>query len=180
MHIPTHWLTSLSFVSAQQHRSSAASVNAPSGIAQLRKTSEQNLPQPESMDLEDFLVADNVATTAAVISQENLRQAEERSTHSVTPAIPIKSRKEASQHFNIPQSVPVPAHRQRAQDEFGYVTRHPRKTSIDDRRVGAHMLLALLTGLPQANAALSRDGLLMSGNVDSEAPGRLFASCVGC
>ncbi len=89
------------------------------------------------MNIDDFIVTDNVATpagTAFTQSRDALKHAEERSSHSVTSAIPIKPRKEPSQHF-VPQSVPAPASRQRVQEEFGYITRHPRKTSIDERRV---------------------------------------------
>ncbi|EON98779.1 putative nitrogen regulatory protein area protein [Phaeoacremonium minimum UCRPA7] len=113
-----------------------STLNAPSGIAQLRKTSEQSLSQPEPMNLDDFIVAENVATPAGFVatpSPEATKHDAERGSHSQATAIPIKSRKEGSQHF-VPQSVPVPPHHQRNQDEFGYVTRHHRKTSIDERR----------------------------------------------
>lgn len=43
-------------------------------------------------------------------------------------------RKESAQ-FAIPQSVPVPHHNPRTNEEFNYVQRHVRKTSIDERRV---------------------------------------------
>jgi GATA-binding protein len=90
------------------------------------------------MNLDDFIVAENVATPAGFIAtpspEATKHEAEQHPSHSQATAIPIKSRKEASQHF-VPQSVPVPPHHQRNQDEFGYVTRHHRKTSIDERRV---------------------------------------------
>jgi GATA-binding protein len=86
------------------------------------------------MNLDDFIVTDNVATPPAGMPfptpYDSLKQDQERSGHSLTSAIPIKTRKEPAQHF-VPQSVPAA----RVQDEFGYVTRHPRKTSIDERRV---------------------------------------------
>jgi len=87
------------------------------------------------MNLDDFIITDNVATPAGVTfnqSRDALKHEQERSGPSATSAIPIKSRKEPAtqQHF-VPQSVPA----QRVQDEFGYITRHPRKTSIDERRV---------------------------------------------
>ncbi|KAB5560279.1 GATA zinc finger protein [Coniochaeta sp. 2T2.1] len=124
----------------EQHRQSAASPNAPSGIAQLRKTSEQNYSQSESMNFDDFMLTDNVVTPSGISSfhqqqpQDPINHAaDERSNHSVTSAIPIKSRKDPAQHF-IPQSVPAaPANRHRVQ-EFDYVRRHHRKTSIDERR----------------------------------------------
>jgi GATA-binding protein len=79
------------------------------------------------MNLDDFLNNDNLGTPAG---PEAMRQTEEKSAHSTASAIPIKSRKEPSQH-PIPQSVPVAAH-QRVRDEFGYLPRHQRKTSIDE------------------------------------------------
>ncbi|KAI1379133.1 hypothetical protein F4677DRAFT_442861 [Hypoxylon crocopeplum] len=113
----------------------ANSVNAPSGIAQLRKTSDQNFLHADPMNLDDFIFPENVATPAglaATPSPDGNKHEGEKSAHTTAAAIPIKSRKPSSQHF-VPQSVPVPAH-QRNQDEFAYVTRHHRKTSIDERR----------------------------------------------
>lgn len=114
----------------------ATTNNAPSGIAQLRKTSEQNLAQSDPMNLDDFIFSENVATPAglpATPSPEAPKQIEEKPAHATAAAIPIKSRKMSAPHVFVPHSVPVPPH-QRNQDEFGYVTRHPRKTSIDERR----------------------------------------------
>lgn len=85
------------------------------------------------MNLDDFINNDNVGTPAGLASTptpETMRQAEEASARTAATAIPIKTRKEPTQHL-VPQSVPVAAH-QRAQDEFGYLPRHPRKTSIDE------------------------------------------------
>lgn len=110
--------------------------NAPSGIAQLRKTSDQNVVHTDPMNLDDFIFSEGVATPAgftATPSPDASKQEAEKVAHTTAAAIPIKSRKTPSQHF-VPQSVPVPAH-QRNQDEFAYVTRHHRKTSIDERRV---------------------------------------------
>ncbi|KAL2016296.1 hypothetical protein VTK56DRAFT_3895 [Thermocarpiscus australiensis] len=116
------------------NRVPSASINAPSGIAQqLRKTSEQAQLQTEPMNLDDFINNDKVGTPdglALTPTPESMRQAEKRSTHTTTTAVPIKSRKESSQLL-VPQSVPVDAH-QKMQDEFGYIPRHARKTSIDE------------------------------------------------
>ncbi|KAI0856366.1 hypothetical protein F4860DRAFT_417004 [Xylaria cubensis] len=116
--------------SSTRHNSS----NTPSGIAQLRKATDQNVSQPEPMNLDDFVFADNVApSTGFKPSLKAGNQDREKSaTRATATAIPIKSRKASGQHF-VPQSVPVPPH-QRTQDEFSYVTRHHRKTSIDERR----------------------------------------------
>lgn len=128
------------------NRVSSASLNAPSGIAQLRKTSEQALPQPEPMNLDDFINSDNAAATPAPLdltpTPESMRRAEEKSAHATAAAIPIaKPRKEQPSQHLVPQSVPVAAH-QRVQDEFGYLPRHPRKTSIDEigQRVSSCLL----------------------------------------
>jgi GATA-binding protein len=118
-----------------------ATTNAPSGIAQLRKSSEHApLPPSDPMNLDDFIHHDNIGTPAGLAltpTPETMRQAaDDHSAHSAAAAaaIPIKSRKEPaqqSQHL-VPQSVPVAAH-QRVQNEFGYLPRHPpRKTSIDE------------------------------------------------
>lgn len=129
---------------SQPQRPSAASLNAPSGIAQLRKTSEQHQSQPEPMNLDDFINNENVGTPAGLAltpSAETSRMAEDKSAGmpgASSSAIPIKTRKDKEPtHLMVPQSVPVAAHLQRGQDEFGYIPRHPRKTSIDEtnRRV---------------------------------------------
>lgn len=98
----------------------------------MRKSSEHAPLQSEPMNLDDFINNDNVGTPAGLAltpTPETMRQAE-KSAHTMAAAIPIKSRKEPAQHL-IPQSVPVAAH-QRVQDEFGYLPRHTRKTSIDE------------------------------------------------
>ena len=87
------------------------------------------------MNLDDFIDPENVATPAGLLAtpSPDPSKPDPEPSHSVTSAIPIKTRKESAQGFG-PQSVPVPPH-QRTRDEFGYVTRHARKTSIDERRV---------------------------------------------
>ena len=122
----------------------------PSGIAQLRKTSDLNLGQQvDPMNLDDFIFPENAPSTTMPPSAQNLAMMRRRqqkqqqngdaSAHTTAAAIPIKSRKHASSQPSIPQSVPV-AH-PRHQNEFGYVTRHHRKTSIDDRRVSPFFFL---------------------------------------
>ncbi|KAL2069342.1 hypothetical protein VTL71DRAFT_15680 [Oculimacula yallundae] len=118
--------------------------SAPSGIAQLRKSSDQTITpsldqQQDPMNLDDYIFADNMSTPAGIgmsPSPEMYRnQAEKTSERSnaVASAIPIKMRKESAQ-FAVPQSVPVPHHNPRHHEEFNYVQRHVRKTSIDERR----------------------------------------------
>ena len=45
----------------------ANGINAPSGIAQLRKTSDQNVLHADPMNLDDFIFPENVATPAGLV-----------------------------------------------------------------------------------------------------------------
>ncbi|CZT12344.1 probable nitrogen regulatory protein areA [Rhynchosporium graminicola] len=112
----------------------------PSGIAQLRKCSDQTLDQQQDlMNLDDFIFEENMSTPAGFgmsPSPEMYRKEPEKTndrSNVVASAIPIKMRKESAQ-FAIPQSVPVPHHNPGHSEEFNYVQRHVRKTSIDERR----------------------------------------------
>jgi len=89
------------------------------------------------MNLDDFIFSDSISTPAGLgmsPSPELSKKEAEKTSNAVASAIPIKMRKETSQ-FAVPQSVPVPHHNPRSNDEFNYVQRHIRKTSIDERRV---------------------------------------------
>ncbi|UNI24329.1 Sodium- and chloride-dependent GABA transporter 1 [Purpureocillium takamizusanense] len=110
-----------------------ATQNAPSGIAQqLRKTSENNFNGAEPMNVDDFIFSDRAAASTGFMSPPpapGFKLADDQA--SGASAIPIKSRRDSTGQF-VPQSVP---HHQRSRnDEFNYVTRHHRKTSIDERR----------------------------------------------
>ena len=136
--------------------------NTPSGIAQqLRNKSSENVghSNPEPMNIDDFIFSEN-ASTPAGISFSPLLQPNHGNGHgngtsdgghkpiptavaavAASNGIPIKSRKEQVQQQQqqqqlVPQSVPEPPHHHQS-NEFGYVQRHLRKTSIDDRRVSA-------------------------------------------
>lgn len=116
-----------------------APVSGPSGIAQLREHSEQNLADSaDAMNLDEFIFSENMSTPTglgATPSPEIAKATLEKpSSTAAAAAIPIKMRKESSQ-FAVPQSVPVPHHTSRGVEEFHYVQRHIRKTSIDERRV---------------------------------------------
>ncbi|KAK4458473.1 putative nitrogen catabolic enzyme regulatory protein area [Cladorrhinum samala] len=114
--------------------SRGAAVNAPSGIAQqLQKSPEQALADADSMMLDDFIHNDSIGTPgpfSMTPTPEDSMQPDDRSAYTSSSAIPIKPRKEASAPL-VPQSVPVAAH-QRLQNEFGYLPRQTRKTSIDE------------------------------------------------
>jgi GATA-binding protein len=90
------------------------------------------------MNLDDFIHNDNVGTPAGLAltpTPDTMRQSDDASAHTTATAaaIPIKNRKDASsqQQHLAPQSVPAAAH-QRVSNEFGFLPRHPRKTSIDE------------------------------------------------
>ncbi|KAL8387294.1 hypothetical protein RB595_010016 [Gaeumannomyces hyphopodioides] len=120
---------------AASTRIPSSGANAPSGIAQLRKTSAQNLAaQSDPMSLDDFIFPDGIATPSGPAATPEGSRLEEAPALTAASAIPIKSRKSPPVPQFNPQSVPVAAHHQRRHNEFGYVTRHHRKTSIDDRR----------------------------------------------
>lgn len=94
------------------------------------------------MNLDDFIVAESVAPPAGGLagapSPEATKYEEDKPAHSFASAMNIhKYRKASLQVPFAPQSVPVAPNGPRAHDEFGYITRHHRKTSIDDRRVSS-------------------------------------------
>ena len=111
--------------------------SAPSGIAQLRKSSDINNDHSDPMNLDEFICSDNISTPAGMSPSPELKKDKDvapKASNAVASAIPIKMRKESAP-ISIPQSVPAQQHSVRNRDEFGYVQRHFRKTSIDERRV---------------------------------------------
>lgn len=121
--------------------------NAPSGIAQLRKSSEQasqnqsRTAHEDHMNLDEFLVPSSIGTPAGVspTPSGSVAEAEPSSTSTSLSAIPIKQHQriqaeELSLARASAPSVP-PLAQDRQNLEFGYVQKHVRKTSIDERRV---------------------------------------------
>lgn len=88
------------------------------------------------MNLDDFIFSDSVSTPAGLSPSPEFRGKEAKSSNAVASAIPIKMRKDNAPTF-MPQSVPASQHALRNSDEFNYVQRHVRKTSIDERRVSS-------------------------------------------
>ena len=132
---------------SKQNAASSTANSAPSGIAQLRKSSDQVAAEhPDAMNLDEFIFSENISTPAGLGMSPSPEQAKkevpEKSANAVASAIPIKMRKESAQ-FAIPQSVPVPHHNPRSNEEFNYVQRHIRKTSIDERRVSFYPIRRL-------------------------------------
>lgn len=125
---------------------------APSGIAQqLRKSASQQAqarqssPQPDTMNLDDFIFSSSVASPAGLSPEASNEGA--APYNATAPAIPIRKPNQAADnhlslaHASAP-SVPPAVNRE---NEFGYVARHVRKTSIDERRVSPLSLRPLTT-----------------------------------
>jgi GATA-binding protein len=120
-----------------------APTSAPSGIAQqLRKSSEQaQVPAPQAqhdtMNLDDFIFPSSVGSPAGLSPDPS--NGTPGPFNATAPAIPIRKPNQANDHnlalarASAP-SVPPLVNRE---NEFGYVPRHVRKTSIDERRVSS-------------------------------------------
>ena len=116
---------------------------APSGIAQqLRRSADQQAqvqqPQPappqDTMNLDDFIFPSSVGSPAGV-SPEPSNEA--GGPFNAGPGMPIRKANQLSDHnlsLAHASAPPVPPQINR-KDEFGYIPRHVRKTSIDERRV---------------------------------------------
>ncbi|ORY18860.1 hypothetical protein BCR34DRAFT_472990 [Clohesyomyces aquaticus] len=115
---------------------SAAPKPAPSGIAQLRKSIDQQgrTQQADTMNLDDFIFPSSVGSPAGLSPDPSNEM--KVPSHASAPAIPIRKPNQAQEqnhhlaHASAP-SVPPTIIRE---NEFGYVQRHVRKTSIDERR----------------------------------------------
>ena len=109
--------------------------STPSGIAQLRKSSEQrSQASSEAMNLDEFLHPGLIASPAGVSLSPPRTKVEPSQNAFVTP-IPIKERKDATHPTFNPASVPTTHQDRQRNYDFGYVQKHIRKTSIDERRV---------------------------------------------
>ncbi|KAG6010123.1 hypothetical protein E4U21_000157 [Claviceps maximensis] len=114
-----------------------ATHHAPSGIAQLRQTSDVHVDSiSDAMNLDDFIYSDSTAPSSGLMSpppapSSKFDEASPASCPLTASAIPIKSHRDDSSYF-VPQSVPHQQHS--TNSEFNYVQRHHRKTSIDERR----------------------------------------------
>lgn len=128
---------------------------APSGIAQqLRRSADQQAqvqqPQPQqlhdTMNLDDFIFPSSVGSPAG-LSPEPSNGAE--GPFNAGPGVPIRKANQLNDHnlsLAHASAPPVPPQINR-ENEFGYVSRHVRKTSIDERRVSC---LSLRPSCPSA------------------------------
>ena len=130
--------------------------NAPSGIAQLRQSSDQTIKPAQTddaMNLDDFIVPTSIGTPAGISPTPSSTMADIESATATAPGIPINRRQQQIQDedMNLARAsaqTKGPFEQGRANNEFGYVPRHVRKTSIDERRVGfVHPLFSALTDI---------------------------------
>ncbi|KAK8434921.1 hypothetical protein IWX49DRAFT_500948 [Phyllosticta citricarpa] len=129
--------------SADDKNSPSRPTTAPSGIAQLRSQSQDKqarITDPEAikaehMNLDDFIVPSSIGSPAGMPHSPT---ADEQPSSTITgPAIPIRKHTshlhDDSLHISRASAPSVPPTATR-ESEFGYVQRHVRKTSIDERR----------------------------------------------
>lgn len=169
-------------ISRLQRLNQSKNLSAPSGIAQLRKSSDQSSEQvaSDAMNLDEFIFSDNISTPAGISPSPDLEKREQpRSSNSIASAIPIKMRKESAPTF-IPQSVPANQHGIRGNDEFDYVQRHVRKTSIDERRVSTYPLRSIWNLLSFCFFPPPYCSLLILYIAAQETAGRFLSSCSTC
>ncbi|KAK0257709.1 hypothetical protein B0A54_15365 [Friedmanniomyces endolithicus] len=112
----------------------------PSGIAQLRKTSEQaNISHDDHMNLDEFIVPSSIGTPAGVSPAPSSTAGEMDAAMTTNlSAISIKQQQRIqAEDLSLARasapSVP-PLEQTRTNQEFSYVQRRVRKTSIDERR----------------------------------------------
>lgn len=143
-----------------------AGKNAPSGIAQLRQSADQQsagqdrgqaASTTESMNLDDFIMPSSIASPGAPANapsppSSDFAHTASTSATTVTPtaasAIPIRKHQQLQdQDFSsgarasapsVAPAIKVGGH------DFDYVQRHVRKTSIDERRVSFDYLIISL------------------------------------
>ncbi|KAF2689082.1 hypothetical protein K458DRAFT_399911 [Lentithecium fluviatile CBS 122367] len=114
--------------------------SAPSGIAQLRQSVDEKAQTlaasgaGDAMNLDDFIMPSSVGSPAGLLDEPpNEMRAP---SHATAPAIPIRKANQshdqnlALAHASAPPVPPIVTR----EHEFGYVQRHVRKTSIDERR----------------------------------------------
>ncbi|KAL8657236.1 MAG: hypothetical protein Q9226_002112 [Calogaya cf. arnoldii] len=109
--------------------------SAPSDIAKLRRSHDAtDNAISDSMNLDDFIVPNSIASPAMVPSPSPPRGQTVAASNTVASAIPIKIRKDSEQatHPNFLPSAPT--HDRSRLREFDYVQRRIRKTSIDGTR----------------------------------------------
>lgn len=127
-----------------QPTSAPSSTPVPSGIAQLRQSTDdaarqqaQTAVTADPMNLDDFILPTSIASPAGLSPSPLGEKMMANSASAVASAIPIRKQSQlGEQDLHISRaSAPAIPPTIRKEDEFGYVQRRVRKTSIDERRV---------------------------------------------
>lgn len=157
---------------------------APSGIAQqLRRSADQQAqqqaqqqqqllpPAHDTMNLDDFIFSSSVGSPAGLSPDPSngVEGGPFSAASGSGSGVPIRKANQPSDHdHNLAlahaSAPPVPPQIHR-ENEFGYVARHVRKTSIDERRVSA-------LSLPPPSLPLHPANLLISPPNDEQKPPR--------
>lgn len=129
----------------------AAKQNPPSGIAQLRQSADQHAAGHggtiESMNLDDFIVPSSIASPSGISISPTSSDLQPTASTATASAIPIRKQQQLQEQdtSSARASAPsVPPTIKLGGNDFDYVQRHVRKTSIDERRVS----LAIVPLLP--------------------------------
>lgn len=107
------------------------------------------------MNLDDFIFPSSVGSPAGLSPEPS--HAAEGPFSAGASGVPIRKANQPSDHnlaLAHASAPPVPPQIRR-ENEFGYVPRHVRKTSIDERRVSC-LSRPLCIPLPRANLPISR------------------------
>ncbi|KAI4215569.1 MAG: hypothetical protein LQ351_002038 [Letrouitia transgressa] len=108
---------------------------APPDSAKLRQSVESsNSSDPDSMNIDDYIFPSSIASPAQVSSPSSSVDKPTAASNATASAIPIKTRKDSygqSQSTLIPSA---PSQDRGRYNEFDYVQRRVRKTSIDETR----------------------------------------------
>ncbi|KAF2708223.1 hypothetical protein K504DRAFT_381884 [Pleomassaria siparia CBS 279.74] len=129
--------TSTTAAAAAAAAASSTPRPAPSGIAQLRKSVDHQAqiqtPQTDAMNLDDFIFSSSVGSPAGLPPSPTN---EVKASNASAPAIPIRKPTQSHDQNLCLARASAPSNPPLAPRdyEFGYVQRHVRKTSIDERR----------------------------------------------
>jgi len=110
---------------------------APSGIAQLRNSTDHSSEHPaDPMNLDDFIVPTSVASPAGIMDAPNDQSGQQSVPQAHGIPINTRERPQIKIATGVPAlSVPKSSIALNRTSEFDYVQRRVRKTSIDERRV---------------------------------------------
>ncbi|KAI5195277.1 hypothetical protein E4T39_08309 [Aureobasidium subglaciale] len=164
--------------------------NAPSGIAQLRQSAEAqslehshphsleqshfSVPASDHMNLDDFILPSSIASPISQSSPSASLDPSLNESKATPTGIPIRRhqqlQEEAQDDFvaraSAPSVAPTAVHK--TTDEFGYIQRHVRKTSIDERRPPKRRA-DCSPQVPPVTTGMPNDALLNNYSLDSGA-----------